>query len=185
MLSSTCASLVPFVALTALTAVVLPASIAEAQDSYTGCLSKGGILTRVNIGPEPASPCTGRSTQITWNEESEPQEPAVFCGTVDDPQQTGDLGGYTGAAALCQAACGSDTAHMCTASEMSISAQSGLLPPGERWYAAFSGIGSCDGWTKASILVSGTRYGTTPGLPRPGSCGVGGSQGVWCCDIAE
>jgi hypothetical protein len=45
--------------------------IASGQTSgntYTACL-KGGTLTKVAIGTEPASPCVGGATPVSWNEQ--------------------------------------------------------------------------------------------------------------------
>jgi hypothetical protein len=43
--------------------------VAAAQNTYTACLANGGSITKVGIGPEPKSPCTGNQIQISWNEQ--------------------------------------------------------------------------------------------------------------------
>ena len=61
---------VGMVAALVLAVVGIGIGIASGQASgntYTGCL-KNGTLTKVAIGTEPTSPCSGSATEIRWNE---------------------------------------------------------------------------------------------------------------------
>ena len=51
----------------------------------------------------------------------------TYCGTTSQ-SFTGNLGGYEGAKEKCENTCSTSTAHMCTVSEIAISAQLGTAP---------------------------------------------------------
>ena len=36
-------------------------------ESFTGCLTAGGTLTRLAVGDEPAQPCSDGQMEISWN----------------------------------------------------------------------------------------------------------------------
>jgi hypothetical protein len=47
---------------------------AAAQNTFTGCLTRGGSIVNVAIGSDPAQPCRGSQIQVSWNEQG-PQGP--------------------------------------------------------------------------------------------------------------
>lgn len=74
----------------------------------------------------------------------------AVCGLT--PASSGNLGGWSGARASCQTACGSATAHLCDAGEIARSWQYGAtLPPGGAWVASTSAIASVSGCSGGSV----------------------------------
>jgi hypothetical protein len=79
----------------------------------------------------------------------------AYCGST--AAVTGSVGGYPGAKALCEGACGDPAAHMCTLEEVFRSLQLGILVPvGERYIGEYH---DCGGWW--------TTSGNTLGLASP------------------
>jgi hypothetical protein len=107
---------------------------------------------------------------------------AAYCGSTG--AATGNLGGYSGAKHLCEAACGSLTAHMCTSEEIvRFLATSGTLPSGGSWYS--EGVGTdgadhadCYGWTTQGGLSYGPAW--RGSYADYASCNT--SVPVLCCD---
>jgi len=93
-----------------------------------------------------------------------------LCG-LSEPT-TGDLGGYTGAKALCEDVCGSEAAHMCTGHEVSAFVQDGDLAGAFLWSSL---LRDCRGWTSAD--VGDASPATVNGEPAP--CSV--PTVVACC----
>ena len=107
---------------------------------------------------------------------------ATLCGATA-ASSTGNLGGYSGAKAMCQTTCGSSTAHMCLIDELVRSRATGKsLTPG--WYATGtvdyfgSSLIDCLGYTDASQPL-GPSFSTQFGFSYS-ACNV--SQPVLCCD---
>jgi hypothetical protein len=111
----------------------------------------------------------------------------AYCGstaqTVGDMSGLGGPMGYAGAKQACQNKC-SPAAHMCSAEELTRSAQLGIFPS-TGWYA--SGVGhtsntqtvtDCDGWT-TSATYSGGVY-QPQGDPGYEACSI--ANPVLCCD---
>jgi hypothetical protein len=77
----------------------------------------------------------------------------AFCGTTAETagriSAPNGLVGYPAARALCESACSSATAHMCTSHELALLAQEWTLPQG--WYS--TGEGDCHGWTESGSAV--------------------------------
>ncbi|MBP7282482.1 MAG: hypothetical protein KBA66_12955 [Leptospiraceae bacterium] len=79
----------------------------------------------------------------------------TFCGATA-ASVTGNMGGFTGAKALCETACGNSNAHMCTAHETLISLQLGIsFPVGVFWItspttSANTDALDCNSWTSSS-----------------------------------
>jgi len=93
---------------------------------------------------------------------------ATFCGATAT-SSAGDLGGYAGAKAACQAECGSTTAHMCIVDELVRSKATGItLVPG--WYAtgtvdlSGSSVIDCRAFTDPTGNSLGAAYSTTFGF---------------------
>ncbi|MBN4050296.1 hypothetical protein JYT28_00920 [Desulfobulbus sp. AH-315-M07] len=113
---------------------------------------------------------------------------SLYCGLA--PESTGDLGGYVGAAAICVAQCGVADAHMCTAEEMVLSAQAGLLPAGASIYYA-SGmiqvvpgnldIRDCLGWTSGVGSDSASAWTTQAGANEPTRSACSSFNRIGCC----
>jgi hypothetical protein len=111
---------------------------------------------------------------------------ATYCGKT--AATNGQItNGYVGAKGLCEsvAACGpSASAHMCTAEEITMSAQLGItVEPG--WYSSATHptygtahVDDCDGWTNNST-VDGTVW-TAGKFPDTSTCS--GTHPVLCCD---
>ena len=68
-------------------------------NTYTGCLSRWGVIFRVAIGDEPARPCGWKQTEISWSEsgggapgpQGEQGEPGP-AGPQGDPGPPGEEG---------------------------------------------------------------------------------------------
>jgi hypothetical protein len=116
---------------------------------------------------------------------------AVYCGST--AATNGQItGGYAGAKALCQTACASPSAHMCTGEELVRSVQVGVGGV-QGWYASGVGglnvnpggymetWGDCSGWT--SSVSSNTNIIEAPSWNSlPGSSACNASVPVLCCD---
>ena len=85
-------------------ALALGISTAEASsDQLTGCLTKGGTIIKLAYGDMPAKPCKGNQQQITLatgDSEPEPEDTRLVFVTSD--AYDGNLGGISGADAICQ-----------------------------------------------------------------------------------
>jgi len=103
---------------------------------------------------------------------------AIYVGPT--PQHyNGQLGGYTGANAKCRAAVGSQTAHMCSATQILHSIQQGQNPIGGLWYAtgvAAVGPGAltandCFGWSVGDSSTIGATWHNDGTAPSQSGCG--------------
>jgi hypothetical protein len=111
-----------------------------------------------------------------------------YCGQT--PTHDGNLGGYSGAKHLCETACSSTTAHMCTSEELTRTSQLGVtiaIGVLGGWYATginenYSGnpVNDCVGWTSNAIGNNGPSW--APGLPQNNNCGATNAVPVLCCD---
>jgi hypothetical protein len=116
------------------------------------------------------------------------EEPVDFCGTtaptVGAFSAPGGLVGFRAAGALCRTACGSPTAHMCTAHEVRVAQQNASPPAG--WVA--TDYNSCASFTlTANTTPAGTYNLDGTALLIPGanffgahSCAV--ATPIVCCD---
>lgn len=113
-------------------------------------------------GPAGLPVFTNPDTGDTWSETS------GFCGLT--PAMTGNLGGDRGAKTLCETACGTTGAHMCTAAEFHRSYTTGTdIPAGRPWvspgfiYDNNNGlVRSCLGWGNSYVSERGPVIGTYP-----------------------
>jgi len=66
----------------------------NSTDTYTGCLTRIGTLTKVAVGESPARPCRWQQVQISWNAEGPagPQGPIGLPGTEGPPGPQGSIG---------------------------------------------------------------------------------------------
>ncbi|MCR9143735.1 MAG: hypothetical protein NXI24_15920 [bacterium] len=111
-----------------------------------------------------------------------------YCGQT--ASFTGSAGGYATIFTLCQAACASTTAHLCTSEELQLGAQRGILPPSRSWFGKFaldsdSGMGftnhDCQGWETNNALGTGPIILFTPSVfPNRDNCN--NSNPFACCD---
>jgi hypothetical protein len=116
-----------------------------------------------------------------------------YCGST--PSTTGKFSfsastGYRAAALLCQQACSSPAATMCSASDMVHSAQLGISLPSNVWYSSGTlvplgstgpFVNDCNGWTEN---VGGTPYdgpSWVTGTPSAATCST--SQPIACCTL--
>ena len=111
----------------------------------------------------------------------------MYCGST--ASLTGAAGGYSTLRTLCRSACGTTTAHVCTAHEMAMTAQFGTTQPtaASSWYAAglrWDGTGlvmtDCGSFTSASAAISGQVWAST-GVPSYSACTT--SLPYLCCDF--
>jgi hypothetical protein len=109
----------------------------------------------------------------------------TYCGATA-ASVTGNMGGYTGAKALCETACSNTNAHMCTAHEMIISMQLGIsFPVSGLWYSTYvradagGQLGQdCYGWT-VTTNDGAASNGSSNGQPNLSNCSA--SRKVACC----
>jgi len=78
----------------------------------------------------------------------------TFCGVSAMSYTGGGVGGYAGAKKICESACKSPSAHMCTSEELIRSTAIGIAMPDNLWFstgihaqdiAPMVGIRDCDG----------------------------------------
>jgi hypothetical protein len=109
---------------------------------------------------------------------------AVYCGVT--ASTNGQIGsGYAGAKGLCETACTTTSAHMCTTDEIVRTAQMGVAAPAG-WYSAglwSEGAGAvvdndCTAWTTSSSTVNGYWWSSTYTTVQ--ACNMTGP--VLCCD---
>jgi hypothetical protein len=106
----------------------------------------------------------------------------IYCGMTE--LMTGSLGGYAGAKALCEVACGDAAAHMCMTDEIVRSLQLGMAVPagtdGARYSSGTASLGTtgfftvtdCEGWRSATVT-----YGS---LGLVGATGSNAATVVYC-----
>ncbi len=125
------------------------------------------------------------SATVTVNGKISSISLGTYCGISSIT--TGNMGGFTGAKALCVTACGNANAHMCSGHEMIVSLQMGLSIPSNVWFMA--GISSdingitgiqqdCLGWTSNSGSISGGVY--TGLYLAHGLCNSGTTRAACC-----
>lgn len=109
-----------------------------------------------------------------------------YCG-VTSPQ-TGNLGGYPSAKALCETQCARPTAHVCTTPEILRGFSLGdVIPDGRVNGGESAGFGTgnvlndCTGWTTTAGL-SVTVAHSSAGAPSFTGAGCATSVGLLCCD---
>lgn len=154
-------------------------------------------------GPAGAPGPTGPTEVSVGGGVSRISTNAVFCGTsaptigvfpVVYISGVGTVSGTRSGKLMCEQACSSPAAHMCSGDEYLRSAQLNLLPSlsGTYWLAtgSYSPDGSatvrdCLGWTSASgefgMVVRATGGTTFRGITGVASCGYGSSYGILCC----
>ncbi len=125
------------------------------------------------------------SAVVTVNGKISSSVLGVYCGATAG-LVTGNMGGYTGAKALCETACSNTNAHMCTAHEISISRQLGISISSNLWYTSYSfGFQSgtdtidCAGWTDGTATARGPKAYPSPGQPGNDFCNA--TLPVACC----
>jgi hypothetical protein len=116
----------------------------------------------------------------------------VYCGSTASittgafsASSSGTVG-YRAAKAMCEAACGSSAAHMCSAHEVALSTQMGAMTSGG-WiagaFAAGPSMSDCDGWTNGTAGPGGVVIVVdSSGNPKPvqQACNVAAS--IACCE---
>jgi hypothetical protein len=112
---------------------------------------------------------------------------ATYCGST--PATNGQItGGYPGARALCQTACGgSPKAHMCTNEELVRTLQTSVASSIGGWYSTGTFVGAygtgnpvadCSGWTTNSTGFYGAQWDV--GSASVSLCSL--SQAILCCE---
>lgn len=151
-----------------------PIQLLQLLAQATNCwISSGSTATTAcSIGIGGATP--DANTKLAVNGRISSSVLGVYCGQT--ASTAGSLGGWTTAKSLCQTACGSANAHMCSGHEIMISRQIGVGPAAwAHWYgghaAASPGAGEqntdCGGWTSAASTVWGSRVlGNDPDYAR-------------------
>jgi hypothetical protein len=100
----------------------------------------------------------------------------VYCGST--VSRTGNMGGYAGAKALCETACGDPAAHVCTDDDVLRSLQLGIAMPVDQRYARNQG--ECEGWWNGTF--PSYTMGLTNAAGEPTHICPGGNAGT--CDQA-
>lgn len=113
-----------------------------------------------------------------------------YCGNTSGGY-TGALGGYVGAKAACETACGSSSAHMCTAEEVVRTWQLGkaIAFSGYAWYSVGlrgmtdttgNTLNDCGSWNSSSSVHLGAVWDPMNQGVSVKSCNE--THGVLCCD---
>jgi len=151
-------------------------------------------MARVQLGAVPYALETARTTYVSPTTQQQYSVGAAFCnpttasytGDLKDAV-AGSLNGYAAAKSLCQTACGSLSAHMCTNDELIRTMATGGTIPVTGWYAAgieVSGtangclITDCNAHTDGSGSTDAYSWGPS----GPGQVYCNQSQQVLCCD---
>ncbi len=113
---------------------------------------------------------------------------AWYCGEAGPT--TGDIANeWTGVKALCEAACGTDTAHMCSLEELVRSVSVGNVVASGWFLGAQMTEGtsfplltnqSCVGWSSASMTQLGHVWQSPQGHPATSRCDT--ANAILCCD---
>ncbi len=139
---------------------------------YIGSASNGGntfngIVDEVRI--RSVAPMNSLPS-ILFTSTAQTTTTGMICGststtTSGNISYTGGLTGYRAAKAMCEQACSSQLAHMCTSPEAALNAQLTTNVYGG-WIATGTANGTvtdCNGWTTNSAGVSGVYWGNSPG----------------------
>jgi hypothetical protein len=110
---------------------------------------------------------------------------AIYCGS--STARNGNLGGYTGAKALCETTCSNAAARMCTGHDLLVSNQAGVTVPFGDWYSTGTlmtyddsnrSTYDCDGWVSSSSSIWGPEV-YFSGRPDSNTCNE--AHPVACC----
>jgi len=145
-------------------ALFIGAADINSTNYFSGAIDEVRIRT---VAPPPA-----QATPTLTNQ---------YCGSTaaTTGQVTSLSGGYRAAALLCQTACNSSAATMCTATDMVHSAQLGISLPSNVWYSSgtfvpvttnSTFVTDCNGWTEGP-----------PGTPYDGPTWVTGAPSMATC----
>lgn len=175
--------------------VLLLATALRADANVPNTFTTGEVLSSAQMNANFADIDAWRAHPVVTKNGEQFSLGAIYCGL--SPPTTGQIAnGYAGAKAMCQTACTSTSAHMCTASEIAATAEAGVsvpfptdagIPnPGGGWYSG-SPDGDCSNWTTtngnfegscwyngaACYIAGGSAYYFAP-------CGA--SLPILCCD---
>ncbi len=151
----------------AVTNIATGAGLTGGPITTTGTISiaTGGVTPAMvsATGSANNQVLTSNGSAVSWQDAP---APGLFCGTTAS-KYDGNLGGYTGARSLCQTACGSAKAHMCTNDEVVRSLQLGISIDG--WYSTGVSVvipgttliihDECFGWTSNQSALQGPHSG--------------------------
>lgn len=116
-----------------------------------------------------------------------PPMESSYCGSTAAAGAA--LGGYPAVKAMCEATCGTATAHMCDGNELRRSAQLGQITTESGWYGAdYAPYGStgrqdCQGWRSSSETESGPVWVGTEVAPFPSTDFCDTTWPFLCCDL--
>lgn len=109
-----------------------------------------------------------------------------YCGVT--APQTGNLGGYPSAKALCETQCGQPTAHVCTTNELLRGLSLGDVVPNGRvnggesaGYGTGNVLNDCTGWTTITGTSASVEH-SSLGAPFFSVAACSTSAGFLCCD---
>ncbi len=142
-----------------------------------GRSSIGAVPYAIEAGRSSyVNPTTGRSVSV-----------GGYCGMTQGTQGA-ITGGYAGAKMLCEQACSSSTAHVCSPHEVGNTVVTGGTVPAGRMqtltYAVvgsttdIDGINDCNGWLTSSIETSAVNW--TGNTPQRSTCNT--TTPLLCCD---
>ena len=143
-------------------------AVPYALEADTASHAAGDLLTRLNAAASATMTNPNTGAAITLD--------GVYCGSTSP--RDGAVGGLAVAKSLCEKACGTKTAHMCTAGEIIRSAALNLpTPTNEQWVVGESGV------INAQALIDNCAgYQTNSGSNHQGFTvvGPGAFYSRWC-----
>ena len=176
--------------------VLLLAAALRADANVPNAFTTGEMLSAAQMNANFADIDSWRGHPVVTKNGKEFSLGAIYCGLT--PSTTGQIaGGYAGAKGMCQTACSSASAHMCSAAEIVATAEASvtvvpLVPPPDASVSLYAGGGwysltpdDCSSWTTNSDQIEGRCWNNGASC---GSSGVAFSElcssslPVLCCD---
>lgn len=141
-----------------------------------------GTIPWSGVNPGPTATDTWPGKVVFAGPSSSASVNAGYCGSTSSPYTASQVGGYAGAKAKCQAACGKTTAHICSGDEMVRSVGAGSTVTGsDGWISSpISPRNDCAGFTWTGSSDVGTAWSTTAKYATAANCTD--SRPVLCCD---
>ncbi len=148
----------------------------------TNCWISAGstATTTCSIGIGGVTP--NANTKLAVNGRISSSVLGVYCAKTASTYNGAQVGGYTGAKAKCETACGSTSAHMCSSHELIVSYQLGISIENGSWYSAYhcvdqagSNICDCEGWAGT------TEKGPITTFTKPNITNCSSALPIACC----
>ena len=163
--------------------VIVAATALPADANVPNQFSTGDVLSASKMNADFADIDAWRGHPVVTHGGKQWSLGAAYCGST--AATNGQItGGYAGAKSLCETACASPSAHMCTAEELVRTVQMGAAT-GAGWYAdgvsdsSGAPASDCNGWTSSATEVFGMNWAASH--PSVQACSYS-SYGAQCCD---